>query len=68
MAELQTEKPVPKRGMFLLSQGYYVAFYLILQVHLCPLVLCHPQNTLNSPSGACPGISQSWELCLFLAC
>lgn len=40
MGELQPEKPVPGKGMFLLSQGHFVAFYLILQVHSCPRMLC----------------------------
>lgn len=36
MGELQPEKPVLRRGMFLLSQKYIVAFYLILQAHSHP--------------------------------
>lgn len=41
VGELQPEKPAPRRSTFLLSQRYFVAFYLIPQVHSCPLVLCN---------------------------
>jgi len=44
MGKLQPEKLPPSRGVFLLSQRYLVAVYLILQVHSCPLVLCNASN------------------------